>query len=89
MGTLSNHIEESDEDSISDAVEIVGVEPEPSNISHHEAIQALNILVEWATHIGVNISDILVIKSIQDKNILKRVSVKLKSLNFLELNSLN
>lgn len=35
METLSNHIVKSDEDSISDKVEIVGVKPEPSNITHY------------------------------------------------------
>lgn len=44
MDTLSNHIEESDKYSISDDVEIVDLKP--SNNTHHEAIQALNISME-------------------------------------------
>lgn len=57
-------------------VGIVGVEPEPTNITHNEAFQTINISVEWATRNGVNISGILILKSMKEKAILKGVSVK-------------
>ncbi|KAK9874761.1 hypothetical protein WA026_005570 [Henosepilachna vigintioctopunctata] len=66
--------DEEDEDSTSDDVEIIGAE-RSDDISHHEAIQALKISIEWATQ-NVNISDILVLKSIQEKAILASVSTK-------------
>ncbi|KAK9880360.1 hypothetical protein WA026_010245 [Henosepilachna vigintioctopunctata] len=46
-----NHLQDSDEedeDSTSDDVEIIGAE-RSDDISHHEAIQALKISIEWAT----------------------------------------
>ncbi|KAK9873522.1 hypothetical protein WA026_022934 [Henosepilachna vigintioctopunctata] len=72
-----NHLQdgdEEDEDSTSDDVEIIGAE-RSDDISHHEAIQALKTSIEWATQ-NVNISDILVLKSIQEKAILASVSTK-------------
>lgn len=70
MDSLFKHITESDEKSISVDVKIIDVEPESSHISVL-AIQVLNIWVQWATQNGVNISDISMMKSIQEKAISK------------------